>query len=89
MGVVFPRRTTSKATARCVLQPRHLTSRYRYPALSASPSVGEGWAGPWNARCLVVGAEASYLGSCVKIIAALRELKSCWAGSGGTKPPDV
>jgi hypothetical protein len=42
-------RLLSSATVRRVSQPRHRISRLRYPALSASPRVGEGCAGPLKA----------------------------------------
>lgn len=65
MGVDFGLRTMFSGTVWCVSQPRQRTSRWRYPAFSASPKAGDGWAGsPVPEHTLIPG----YAGEPVRLL---------------------
>src|SRR6516164_4648917 len=60
----------SSATVWWVSQPRQRTSRYVYPALSASPSVSDGCAGPLKASMRLVQASQASLSASRRASAA-------------------
>jgi hypothetical protein len=49
-----------------IVQPRHFTSRYRYPALSASPSAGDGCAGPCTPSMRLFQASQASRSACLR-----------------------